>query len=81
MGCCLDPSPKALSYIASVKEEDLLKRNNWIVMRDFVYDHESREVKYFLKNQSAFETKYGKDTVEQKLQQLGKSYFFEIYPR
>jgi thioredoxin-related protein len=75
MGCCLDPSPKALSYIASVKEEDLLKRNNWIVVRDFVYDHESREVKYFLKNQSAFETKYGKDTVEQKLQQLGKSYF------
>jgi thioredoxin-related protein len=75
MGCCLDPSPKALSYIAKVKEEDLLKRTNWIVMRDFVYNHESREIKYFLKNQSAFENKFGKDTVEQKLQQLGKSYF------
>lgn len=75
MGCCLDPSPKALSYIASVKEEDLLKRNNWIVMRDFVYDHESREVKYFLKNQSTFEAKFGKDTIAEKLQQLGKSYF------
>ncbi|MBP7808841.1 MAG: DUF255 domain-containing protein [Bacteroidia bacterium] len=75
MGCCLDPSKKALSYIAGVKEEDLLKRTNWIVMRDFVYNHESREIKYFLKNQSAFETKFGKDTVEQKLQQLGKSYF------
>lgn len=75
MGCCLDPSKKALSYISTVKEEDLLKRTNWIVMRDFVYDHESREVKYFLKNQSAFEKQYGKDTIEQKLQQLGKSYF------
>ena len=75
MGCCLDPSPKALSYIATVKEEDLLKRNNWVVVRDFVYNHESREVKYFLTNQSAFEKAYGKDTVEQKLQQLGKSYF------
>lgn len=75
MGCCLDPSKMALSYISTVKEEDLLKRTNWIVMRDFVYDHESREVKYFLKNQSAFEKQYGKDTIEQKLQQLGKSYF------
>lgn len=75
MGCCLNPAPKALSYIATVKEEDLLKRTNWIVVRDFVYNHESREIKYFLKNQSAFETKFGKDTVEQKLQQLGKSYF------
>ncbi len=75
MGSCMDPSEKALSYIAKVKEEDLLKRNNWIVMRDFVYNYESREVKYFLKNQSAFEKQYGKDTVEQKLQQLGKSYF------
>lgn len=75
MGCCQDPSPKALAYISTVKEEDLIKRTNWIVMRDFVYDHESREIKYFLKNQSAFEKTYGKDTVEQKLQQLGKSYF------
>jgi thioredoxin-related protein len=75
MNCCQDPSKNALAYITTVKEEDLLKRTNWIVMRDFVYDHESREVKYFLKNQSSFEKKYGKDTVEQKLQQLGKSYF------
>lgn len=75
MGCCLDPSSKVLKYISTVKEEDLIKRNNWIVMRDFVYDHESREIKYFLKNQSLFEARYGKDTIEQKLQQLGKSYF------
>lgn len=75
MGCCQDPSPKALTYISTVKEEDLIKRSNWIVVRDFVYNHESREVKYFLKNQAAFEKQYGKDTVEQKLQQLGKSYF------
>jgi thioredoxin-related protein len=75
MNCCLDPSQKALKYIATVKEEDLIKRNNWIVVRDFVYNHEAREIKYFLKNQPAFEKQYGKDTIEQKLQQLGKSYF------
>ncbi len=75
MNCCQDPSPKALIYISSVKEEALLKRSNWIVLRDYIYNHESREVKYFLKNQAAFEKQYGKDTVEQKLQQLGKSYF------
>lgn len=75
MNCCLDPSPRALKYISGVKEEGLVKRTNWIVIRDFVYDHDSREIKYFLKNQPVFEKQYGKDTVEQKLQQLGKSYF------
>jgi thioredoxin-related protein len=75
MGCCLDPSEKALKYIAGVKEEDLIKQNNWIVIRDFVYNHEAREIKYFLNNQPAFEKQYGKNEVEQKLVQLGKSYF------
>lgn len=75
MNCCLDPSEKALNYIRNVKEEELLKRTNWLVMRDFVYDHESREIKYFLKNITTFEKTFGKDTVEQKLEQLGKSYF------
>lgn len=75
MNCCLDPSPKALEYIASVKETDLVKENNWTVLRDFVYNHESREMKYFLNNLSQFEKAFGKDAVEQKLEQLGKSYF------
>lgn len=75
MNCCQDPSEKALAYIKTVKEEDLIKRANWIVVRDFVYDKDSREVKYFLNNLTAFENKFGKDTVEQKLEQLGKSYF------
>jgi thioredoxin-related protein len=75
MGCCLDPSERALKYISTVKEEDLLKQNNWIVVRDFVYNHEAREIKYFLKNQPAFEKQFGKDEVEQKMAQLGKSYF------
>jgi hypothetical protein len=75
MNCCLDPSEKALNYIHTVKVEDLLKRTNWLVMRDFVYDHESREIKYFLNNIPAFEKAFGKDTIAQKLEQLGKSYF------
>lgn len=75
MSCCLDPSARALEYIASVKEADLTKENNWTVLRDFVYNHESREMKYFLSNLNLFEKSFGKDAVVQKLEQLGKSYF------
>jgi len=75
MNCCLDPSAKALEYIATVKDNDLIKENNWIVLRDFVYNHESREMKYFLNNLAPFEKSFGKEAVTQKLEQLGKSYF------
>lgn len=75
MSCCLDPSARALEYIAGVKEADLIKDNNWIVLRDFVYNHESREMKYFLSNLNLFEKSFGKNAVELKIEQLGKSYF------
>lgn len=75
MNCCLDPSAKALEYIASVKETDLSKEKNWVVLRDFVYNHESREMKYFLSHLEQFEKSFGKEAVTQKLEQLGKSYF------
>ncbi|MCE3225762.1 MAG: thiol:disulfide interchange protein [Bacteroidetes bacterium] len=74
-GACLDPSEKVTSYIKTVKEEDLMSRTNWVLMRDYVSDHRSREMTYFLKNIPAYETKFGKDTVSLKLAALGASYF------
>lgn len=74
-GSCLDPSAKIFDYIKSVKDEDLLKRTNWLLMRDFIYDYQSREMKYFLANIPAFENAFGKDTIADKIAQLGTSYF------
>lgn len=74
-GSCLDPSPEIKKYLKGVKDEDLEKRNNWILVRDYNNDHESREIKYVLANYKNFETKFGKDTLESKLVELGHSYF------
>lgn len=74
-GSCLDPSEKVAEYLKSVKDEDLQNNTNWTLMKDHIYDHQSREMKYFISNISAFETKYGKPAVDQKVAQLGFSYF------
>ena len=73
--CCLNPREKVNIYIKSIKEEDYIKRNNWILIRDYAYDQDSREIKYFFKNYAEFEKKYGTDTVELKVIMLGKNYF------
>lgn len=75
---CLDPTERVSTYIHSVKEEDLLKRANWYLLRDYLTDINSREVQYFLKNTSAFEAKFGKDTVGNKVVQLGNFYFMRF---
>lgn len=74
-GTCLDPTEKVNEYIKTVKDEDLKKRVNWIVMRDHIYNNESRELKYLIANYKEFETRFGKDTIEEKIAAMGKSYF------
>ncbi|HRH10107.1 MAG TPA: thioredoxin family protein [Bacteroidia bacterium] len=74
-GSCLDPSPEIKKYLKGVKDEDLEKRNNWILVRDYNNDHESREIKYLFAHYKNFESKFGKDTLESKVVELGRSYF------
>jgi len=74
-GICGDPSGKIADYMKDVKDEDLLKRTNWLLMRDFMQDYQSREIKYMLANLPAYETKFGKDTVAEKIARLGEGYF------
>lgn len=76
-GKCLDANAAVNSYFKTVKEEDLTKRINWILMRDYMYDHSTREMKYLTSNIALFEKNFGKDTVEQKISQLGYSYFMK----
>lgn len=76
---CLDPRAQVEKYIATVKEEDLQQRANWYLIRDFSNNLDSREIKYFLKNSKSYETKFGKDSVERKIVQLGNAYFTPFY--
>jgi len=75
-GACLDPSPGVSKYLQSVKEEDLISKTNWTLIRDNVNDIDSREIKYLLKNHHEFELKYNKE-VEDKISKMGLTYFSE----
>ncbi len=56
-------------YFSKISIDDLLQRPNWLIIREFVNDVESREFKYLVKNQEVFAGKYGKDTVTQKIKE------------
>lgn len=72
---CFNSSPFVTTYIGSIKEDDLIKPTNWQLVKDHVNDYNSRESKYLVKNVSLFESKFGKEEVQQKLMQLGSNYF------
>jgi thioredoxin-related protein len=72
---CQEASEKVTGYIETVNEKDLQKRIHWILIRDFVIKYDSREIKYFLQNIHSYESKFGKDSVEEKLLELGRNYF------
>lgn len=72
---CFNSSPFVTTYIGSIKEEDLIKPNNWKLVKDHVSDYKSREANYLLKNVSLFESKFGKEEVQQKLMEFGSNYF------
>ncbi|MGZ4097768.1 MAG: thioredoxin domain-containing protein [Bacteroidia bacterium] len=76
---CLDPVNIVAGYIKNVKDEDLTKRNNWLLVRQYINDPESREIKHLLANRSAYENKFGKDTVSGKLASVGEHFFDNFY--
>jgi hypothetical protein len=72
---CFEPTAKVTAYLKNVKEDDLISKNNWQLMSDYINDYKSREMSYFLKNISAFETAHGTKAVNAKVLDLGKNYF------
>jgi thiol-disulfide isomerase/thioredoxin len=74
-GACLDPSQQISTFLTNNKKEDLLKRSNWTLLRDYITDYQNPSIQYFITNLPAFEAKYGKDTVHRKLGQLGMEFF------
>jgi thiol-disulfide isomerase/thioredoxin len=55
------------SYWATQNEEDLTKEANWILMKEFLENADSREFKYLRAQKSDFISKYGEKDVEDKI--------------
>lgn len=63
----LETKEPLAAYLKTQKEEDLLSRENWQIMYEFLDDFHSKEFAYLLKNVDAFAKKYTADSVNDKL--------------
>lgn len=54
-------------YFSTVKDEDLLTRQNWNIIYKYVNDMNSREFRYLVKHAPQFETLYTRDSVNEKI--------------
>jgi thiol-disulfide isomerase/thioredoxin len=54
-------------YFSTIKDQDLVSRDNWNISYQFVNDMNSREFVYLQKHQIEFEKLYTKDSVNQKI--------------
>lgn len=72
---CMDAVKPVTEYFKTVKNEDLIKRNNWTLTRDYIESPASREIKHLITNRATYERNFGKDTVERKLNSVGMHYF------
>ena len=57
-------------YFATQKDEDLKLRYNWTLLNEAQWDYYSREIKYLMANQPAFEKLFSADTVTKKISDI-----------
>lgn len=74
-GTCQSPKKEVESYLKTVKDVDLLNYTNWVLVRNFINDYNSKEFKYVLANYNTFSQKFGADTLKEKIAQVSLSYF------
>jgi thiol-disulfide isomerase/thioredoxin len=70
---CEDYSNALSAYFAAQKENELVSRNNWNMIHQYVNDYSSREFIYLEKNKELFEKSYTKDSVQTKINQVYSS--------
>lgn len=75
---CMPTDGMAAAYFANVKEEDMIKRENWRMIEQLVTDIESKEFKYLMQNRQKFYTVINKDTVSEK---IFNTYVDELHKR
>ncbi|MEQ9232297.1 MAG: DUF255 domain-containing protein, partial [Cyclobacteriaceae bacterium] len=64
---CQDVDKFLANFFKEVPSEELIKQDNWDVIRDYVFDVYGREFLYVLKNQEAFSEAHGQDEVQDKI--------------
>lgn len=65
---CMSNSKEAALYLDKQKESDLLNRDNWNIIRDYLFDVKSTSFIYMQKNQKAFADKYTQDSIDMKIE-------------
>lgn len=68
-------------YFQTQKETDYLKEHNWSIIRDYVDDANTPQIKYVLDNQSKFIQNYSKDDVFQKLDNVFVAHLEQYYEK
>jgi thiol-disulfide isomerase/thioredoxin len=63
----LDTKEPLNAYFSTQKEQDLMSRENWIMINKYVTDYKSKEFDYLLKNANAFAKKYTVDSINNKI--------------
>ncbi len=64
---CQDVDKFLANFFKEVPSEELIKQDNWDVIRDYVFDVYGREFLDVLKNQEAFSEAHGQDEVQDKI--------------
>lgn len=77
-GSCLDPKQEVTVYFSGQKDEDLLSKENWTMLRDYTHDMNSREFNYLINHQSEFEKNYGVETVKEKIMDVCSASLYAI---
>lgn len=64
---CLTFNELLNDYFKTQKDEDLISRANWNIIRDYCSDYKSREFIYFLNHAEAYKKAYTADSVNSKI--------------
>lgn len=77
-GTCLDVDVLLKRYFDMQKNDDLLSKENWLMIKNYTNNIESREFKYIISNKVKFENLYKVNEVNEKLNDVCKSSLFNV---
>lgn len=75
---CIEPTEAVSHYFSLQNPEDLIEKNNWEMIQNYTNDMNSREFIYLLDNKEKFEELYGKNSVNQKINEVYKNTLLSI---
>jgi len=68
----------ATGYMKDLNEKELIKKDNWDIINEYIFNINSREIQYILKNKNDFAKEYGNEVVDSKLKAAFAAEFDKI---